>query len=292
MSLATRFAVFVLLLAPLPLVAGGKAVIEVGQGSDRAHMQVEYDDAGALRMEAGQLGHSYTLLRDGNLYSVTDQPGQPPRVIDMAAMMRLAGNMAATVNHDPLGATDEVAAITRLHDTGRTETVAGIQGRVHQLTYTDEAGSQETVELVLSDDRRVRDMQRAMQAMGLVMARAIGQVDAAEANLLQERLDDTGQGMLRYGDQYRLVEVSGQTPPASRFQLPAEPMAIPGMEMLGRMDGAEREPRQPGLVDEKIQRQPQRVENRTEREVDRASDRAVDKAVDRAVKGLKGLFGG
>lgn len=295
MSPTTKFTLIALLLAPLQALAGGKAVIEMGDGGERARMQVEYDDAGALRMGVEQTPHSYTLLRDGSLYSVTAQPGQPPRVIDMAAMIRLAGSMAATAGHDPFSAAGEVASITRLEHTGRSESVAGIRGEVHRLTYTDDQGREHTEELVLSDDPRVREMQQAMQAMGMVMARALDQADLAEGNLLQHRLDDAGQGLLRYGDQYRLVEVSSQAPPAARFELPAEPMAMNGLDMFAGLGGSGNDAAtrdEPGLVEEKVDRQQRRVENRTEREVDRATDRAVDKAVDRAIDGLKGLFGG
>jgi hypothetical protein len=274
--------------------AGGKAVVEAGEGSDKQQVTYEFDGA-LLRMDVPQQQGNYMIMRDGKIYSVTEQNGQP-MVIDMAGMGKMLGGMAqqsmASVNQD-------VDQFVSLGDTGRTETIAGINGKVHVLTYVDD-GEQKTEEIVLSNDKNLRDMSDSMMLMSETMARAFGVELPDGSKRMTTELK--GKGVLRFGNQYRLVSLSGSTPSASRFKLPAEPQQMPDLGNLfsggaaanvdaGASGSANTGGSNPlgDLFGQKAERQQQRVEGRADQEVDQATDKAVDKVLDKA---FEKLFGG
>ncbi|MES0873901.1 hypothetical protein [Sinimarinibacterium thermocellulolyticum] len=274
--------------------AGGKAVVEAGEGSDKQRITYEFDGA-LLRMDVPQQDGNYMIMRDGKIYSVTEQNGQP-MVIDMSGMGKMLGGIAqqsmASVNQD-------VDQFISLSDTGRTETVAGISGKVHVLTYVDD-GERKTEEIVLSNDKNLREMSDSMMLVSETMAKAFGvQIPEGSKRMSAEL---KGQGVLRFGTQYKLVSLSGSTPPPSRFTLPAQPQQMPDLGSLfsggaaanadaGAAGAANTGGGNPlgGLFGQKAQRQQERVEDRANQEVDQATDEAVDKVLDKA---FEKLFGG
>lgn len=276
--------------------AGGKAVVEAGDGSDKTQISYEFDGA-LLRMDVPKQPGSYMIMRDGKIYSVTEQNGQP-MVIDMAGMGKMLGGMAqnqmASIDQD-------VDQFVSLNDTGRTETVAGIKGKVHVLTYVDD-GERKTEEIVLSNDKSLREMSEAMLRMSETMAKAFGVQVPEGSKRMGTEIMGKGNGVLRFGNHYKLVSISDSTPSASRFKLPAEPQQIPDLGSLfsggaaANMDAGASGSASTGggnpladLFGQKAQRQQQRVEGRTDQQVDQATDKAVDKVLDKA---FEKLFGG
>lgn len=264
---------FMAALAAAPAYAGGKAVLETGNGRDRTQSTLEYDGS-RLRMDvAGEPG-AYVLLRDGKVYSVIARDGQPT-VLDMQGMGTMFGGAGAA------GFEREVQTFVSLDDTGRSETVAGIAGRVHVLRYTDRQGRTQREEIVLARDARLREMTESMLQLG----RSLAASPAPEAATARERLSaeiiGKGQGVLRYGADYRLVSISGDTPPSARFALPAAPVQMPTIAGTGGGAGP-----LGAILGRKAERQQQRVEDRADQEVDGATDRAVDKVLDQAFKKL------
>ncbi|HEY0973258.1 MAG TPA: hypothetical protein VGE57_02050 [Solimonas sp.] len=288
-------------LAPLllaaPVWAGGVATIESGDDGQTFKTRVEYEGSHRLRIEAPEQG-GYLLVRDGKAYSVVTQGGQT-MVIDMAGMMQMVGGMAQQ-NQDPMGGGD-VHEFVSLSDAGRSETVAGISGRVHTLTYADKSGKRHTETMVLSKDARARDLTMALTAMGEIMARNAKVPETAGSKRLHGEILGNGQGVLRYGTAFRVVSFDGGKPAAARFELPAQPMQMPN---FGGAAGAAASGNGAGtsagasagigggalgdLFGQKTQRQQQRVEDRTNQEVDQATDSAIDKALDKAFDKLFG----
>ncbi|WP_043769340.1 hypothetical protein [Algiphilus aromaticivorans] len=196
-----------LTLTSFSAIAGGWARI----ASEGENMKLEYGDA-ALRMSVGGQGEdAYLLIRDGKIYSVTGGV-----VIDATSMMERFGNKTKTPG-------DSLARFHGLEATGRNETVAGISGEVHVLDFTDHNGRRQQKEVVLSDDQRVVEMQRAFLRMTKTMADAAG-TDTAGAADFEAALGS--RGVLRMGNEMRVAEISGDDPGSARLELPSKPMSF------------------------------------------------------------------
>lgn len=89
-----------------------------------------------------------------------------------------------------------------LDDTGRSETVAGIGGRVYLLSYRDAAGERRREHLVLSADGRARELAWALQRLTVAAAAAPTGARQLAAELQTRKL-----GPLRLGERWRVVEL-------------------------------------------------------------------------------------
>lgn len=261
MNHKTTGALVALVLATAPWAAqAGKATVQATDDSGKSmNMDFEYRGDNQLRMSVPQQQGGYMLVDGDAVYSVTQQNGQP-------MVMRLDKLLSTSGMQAPALPGGDVEGVSKMENTGRTETVAGIQGEVWTMTYTDADGQTRTDEVVVSDDRRAVAFSQALTGMGQAMAKAAGQ--PAQDDPLARQME--GKGMLRMGSQMRVTALSDADPAASRFALPAEPMEIPGIGSLGGMFGKQAE------------RQQQRTESRTESETNNAVDNAVDKVLDKA----------
>lgn len=195
--------IFIVLVTLMPLTAsaGGTAIIEGGG-------KIAWLDANTSRMDMEDQ-HGYMILRDGKAYMITTEGGQP-RVIDMGGITKMMrGITGKAKNHEGIS----TISVVGIKKTGVSETVAGIKGRVYRAMITDANGKTESKEMVLTDDPLVVEMTQAY--MGSMQKMFGGDI---MANLPR---DD--RGMLRVGNDYRLQSISNKTPPASEFELPAEP---------------------------------------------------------------------
>ena len=132
-------------LVPGVAWAGGTAHF-VSEGTT---VIVEFDGAGAMRIEEVGQTDAYMIMREGKLYSVASQDGNPI-VIEMGGAMAMVQAMGgkSLFNH---GAEEVIS----FRDTGRNETVAGLSGPVYEMTFFDEAGNRATETMVLSKDATV-----------------------------------------------------------------------------------------------------------------------------------------
>ncbi len=219
-----RRVLMVVLLLPCAAFAGGKAslvmdhvpVPAAGQpmGREANAATVTWDDDDAVRMDMkGQ--DSYLLMRDGNVYSVSQSRGGA-QVMELSVIMKMMQSMGRTGtkagNKNPFGSVDSVSA------TGATETVAGIEGRVYHMTWTDGDGSRQSGDAVLTDDALVVAMTRAYIGM------LAGMAGEDTTRAFQNALPGKDRGLLRIGDQFRVGSIRRAEPSASTFTLPAKPM--------------------------------------------------------------------
>lgn len=213
-----------LVLASTPAAwAGGTAVIQ-GAASNES-ISLEYE-AGKIRLEGGpgMAAAGYMLVDEGRAYAVSLEGGQP-RVIDMAVMGKMMGVMAG-MGGQQLSISDLVGEIIDLRPLNRTETLAGISGQLYSLKYKAGQGQVRSDELVLSSDPRALELTRALLQLERSMAQMVGQTAAPDAVVEALQLG-SAQGILRFGNDMRLVSLSDASPDASRFQLPAEPTVMP-----------------------------------------------------------------
>lgn len=263
-----------------PLTWAGQAEV-VNTGG--AVSQLEYRGEDFLRISDKSNG--YMLHRQGKLFVVSGEPGNET-VMDASSMMRMAGGSMQK-------GLSNVGQIQSLKKTARSETVAGIRGEVWTLVQTDSKGRTKTTELVMSADKRVREFRDAMFAFSRTMLVSSGK-DSADADEMIAELKKRGRGVLRFGDEMTVRSIDGNKVAMERFDLPAEPMAMPSFFSSG--DGEANSKKSGGamsslgsLFGKKAKRQQDRAEERTEDEVDDATDQAVDKALDKA---FEKLFGG
>lgn len=216
-----------LLLAAVPTVAfaGGTATLQTGAegGRHSVMMNIAWQNEQTFRMQAeGQ--PAYFIVRDGKAYSVSMHNGQP-MVMDMGAMMSMMRGQGG----GPAGANrPTIPEPGSFEATGKTETVAGVKGRVYRVQWTDEDGRRRTQDVVLTDDPVVVEMTRAY--FGAIGSMFGGDDPQRFADAMPG--DDTG--MLRAGDDFRVTAISGENPPDSRFELPAPPMDLQQMMGGGR----------------------------------------------------------
>ncbi|MFV8816685.1 hypothetical protein [Haliea sp. E17] len=292
MKIRAFFTFLLAVLVPFAANAGGSAIIDSGRGGTE-QMRLEYDES-LVRMGMPGQADNYMILRDGQMYSVISQDGKP-MVIAMNSMMRKIGGMAGQQNM--LG-DDDLHKFVSLAPTGSSEQVAGISGKVYRLTYIDNGGKQRTETLVLSRDKRAREMTRAFMQMSTTMMEAMQTPQPEGREKFESVMDD--QGMLRYGDSFQVVSFGDGTPSAARFELPAKPTELPdfGINFGGGNvassgssgsqapadSGAEGEEKSGFLgkiFGDKAERQQDRQENRADNAIDSATDKAVDKALDK-----------
>lgn len=204
-----------LLFLPLMSLAGGNAALRAESGSGGTDINISWSGDGKLRMETGN-SPGYFIVRDGKAYMVMQQGGRT-LVMDLASMMKMAAGQAGGM---PSG--DTFGRVESIEATGATETVAGIEGRVYQVTWTDADGKRRTGEVVLTDNPLVAEMTDAYLS-------AVQAMSGAETGAYQQALPEGERGLLRSGDDFRLESISGATPSAGTFELPAEPMKLPNM---------------------------------------------------------------
>lgn len=253
---------------------------------------IEYRDGGFMRMGTGN--DAYMLVRGDKLYMVNGAPGQE-MVIDASGVLGMIGSMVP----DTGTSASEVGSVEK---TGRRETVAGIDGEVWVISYTDGDGNLQSEEVVVSRDARAAEFRQAMEDFSRAMLTAMGQ-DPESLDAMDDTFRDEGVGMLRFGDTMKVVNLSNDSVSESRFELPAEPTDLAGLAggFGGAASGDTSAPApadsqgQGGIFggignifSRQAERQQERQEDRAEREAQGAVDRAADSAADRV---LDRLFG-
>lgn len=214
-----HFLTGLLLAASLPALADGQATLESRSAQGSATMEVQWagDD---LRMDFPQQAQAgFMLLTDGKGYMVSQMQGQT-LVMDMAMLKDMAEGMggeqaAAGLTHQQADRVDALEA------TGVEETIAGVEGEVYRLQWTDKAGTAHDDELVLSDDTRVRELMAAFHAYQQTIT------DAPDP--IAMHLEERGLGMLRFGDRFRIATLSDASPDPSVFVLPEDAMTFEDM---------------------------------------------------------------
>ena len=283
-------------VVPLTAWAGGKVVLDVGTDgtSERNSMEFEFD-GNRMRMNIPSTSDTsaYMLLRDGQAFTVINQGGQP-MVMDMSTVGQMLGGMM----DQSVNVGSEVNGLFSLEDTGRSETVAGIAGRVFMASYTDADGRSQTDEIVIGNHPQLREFSQTMSEWARTIASSFGN-DAANMSHDESMalVYGKGDGILRFGDSYRVASVSDVSIVSSRFELPANSQQMPNLGgLISGQGGQEPAAEQGGglggmfggmlgrQAERQAERQQNKAENRTEREVDGAVDRAFNRALD-------GLFG-
>ncbi len=197
------------------------AVFDAGSGMG---VTIEYRDDNHVRMRSPDGG--YLVITEGRGYMVSGSPGQwmVLSMDDFAAMAQQAG-----ISGTDIDTADDQGNYT-LRDTGRTETIAGIQGQVHEVIVSDGWGEERVSEVVLSSHEDAVAAYRGMMAVVRVLGEMAGQQGLDGMMQTQYGLDN--RAILRADGDWRLTSVQRGSIPDSSFTLPAEPTEIPGLAGL------------------------------------------------------------
>jgi hypothetical protein len=216
------------LLLPGVVLAGGKAIMEATGKRQGETMDVEMTitwSAQHTRMDLSSQPGTYMILRDNKSYTVTNQGGRV-MVFNMAQLGQMAPGGGGGQKDTAMGP-DSVASLESMEPTGSTETVAGIEGEVYRVKWTDTRGKSHDDMAVLSDEAVVVGLMEAFQ-------RYVDGVGTGASDPLSQAVVDRGMGMLRFGDRMEVTSIEAMEPPATTFELPAEPMDLNKMMQRGR----------------------------------------------------------
>ncbi|MFZ5491234.1 MAG: hypothetical protein ACOY6E_01875 [Pseudomonadota bacterium] len=198
-------------LAAAPAFADLTAVYDLGGGDQ---LRVEYLDAANFRI--GTDAENYQLMLDGRLYAVAQ--GQVIDVEKVSRQIRAVG--ADTFLAGLLGdATSDVPTDISVRALGRQETVAGYTGDVYEAVARTSNGEQRA-ELVVTDDANLKAVQDALMKVAKDAVAAVGAESSAYTRPLQQVEQQGLGGLLRYGEDLRLVSLDHTPIPAGRIRLP------------------------------------------------------------------------
>ena len=198
-------------LLAVPAWADITAVYAMAGGDE---LRVEYRDAGNFRV--GTDADHYQLMLDGHLYAVAQ--GQVIDVEKISRQIRAVG--ADTFLAGLLGdATSDVPTDVSMRPVGRQETVAGYRGEVYEaLTRT--SNGEQRAELVVADDAELQAVQDALMKVARDAVAAVGANASPYAKPLEQVEQQRLGGLLRYGEDLRLVSLDRAPIAAGRLALP------------------------------------------------------------------------
>lgn len=203
------FAAAALLAAPA--WADITAVYAMAGGDE---LRVEYRDVGNFRV--GTDADHYQLMLDGRLYAVAQ--GQVIDVEKISRQIRAVG--ADTFLAGLLGdATSDVPTDVSVRALGRQETVAGYKGEVYEALARTSNGEQRA-ELVVTDNAELKAVQDALMKVAKDAVAAVGANASPYAKPLEQVEQQRLGGLLRYGDDLRLVSLDRAPIAAGRIELP------------------------------------------------------------------------
>jgi hypothetical protein len=198
-------------LLTVPAWADVTAVYAMAGGDQ---LRVEYRDAGNFRVGMG--ADNYQLMLDGHLYAVAE--GQVIDVEKISRQIRAVG--ADTFLAGLLGdATSDVPTEVSVRPLGRQETVAGYQGEVYEALARTSNGEQRA-ELVVTDNAELQAVQDALMKVAKQAVAAVGAKSSPYAKPLEQVEQQRLGGLLRYGEDLRLVSLDHEPIAGGRIALP------------------------------------------------------------------------
>lgn len=200
-----------LFLGQLAQAAGEAELLTSDQLSGaQERIQVLWDDE-HLKMEFPGSEDGYMIARADGVYTVVNSPaGQI--VMDLGAMSQMHGGEQHEFTED------YAQSVERFEDTGQTRSIAGIEGAIYEVSWTDYDGDSRHTKAVLTDNDLVFSLTQAMQYLSVL--------DEQREDALAERVLGQGLGVLAFGDDYELASIRSANHASGTFELPRAPMDI------------------------------------------------------------------
>ncbi len=189
------------------------AVYKITSRDGNGSQTIKYLDKQHVRIDmTSGTNQKISMLKLGNkVYSINGKVVQDMSQLSklMAAMGR--GNKGSHKKQPPI----------KYKDTGKTETIAGITGKVYRFV---ENGKRH--EIVLG---RSQDLQNAMLGLIDIMKSASSVMPDDAMKRMQQDASIKNMAMLRLDNVVRLQSIKTTSIPASTFKLPAEPQQMEGL---------------------------------------------------------------
>lgn len=212
-----RFAIFLILLA-CPALAHAGDIVATYQYQDGNTVVMSTRDAAHVRMDTGP--DHYMLLKDNKVYAVTKSDGQW-QYMDMDRMTG-AGSMFGQS-----AATDIENMDVRYTKTARREKIAGYTGTVYEAEVSDKGKLVRRDEVVMSTHSDIKRANQGWMALARRMSRSMGQESAQALKAVCDDAVAKGYGgVLRYGDEMRLIALKKASLDASSYELPSGSRAV------------------------------------------------------------------
>jgi hypothetical protein len=244
-------------------------------------MTIYYKNDDNIRIAVGH--GTYMLVTADKVYSVTNNDGKV-MVMDMDQVGQFAkqfeGMSPKVENAHPAPSSKPT-----FKKTGRTETIAGYEGDVYEVT-TDGR----TDQFVASRNKDVVALNNAFFQMAKRMSQTLGQNRAEEldSTMRMAEAEKMG-GMLRFGDDMVLQSLTKQDMGSDFYKLPAgaQPQEMPDMDNIMKQAEAARAQNEAAM---------QKKQDNVAKEMgDEASDAARDETKkqirDGVQSAIRGLFG-
>ncbi|MEE4252033.1 MAG: hypothetical protein V2I38_15710 [Alcanivoracaceae bacterium] len=208
MKIRSSIIALVGVLVMAPALADVTAVYQLDR---KNQMTVSVRDQNQIRMDVAK--DMFMLLKGNKTYSVRKE-GSGWVAMDMDEIAKMSGGFAGMPMGDD-SYEDDGQAQGSFRDTGRSETVAGYQGKVYEVI--DEEG--ERTEVVLSNHK---DLTAITQGMARFGAQTASNMGFAGAGAVPDLSDIAGgyTGLLRQGKDMKLVSVDKSAKGSGYFDLP------------------------------------------------------------------------
>jgi len=183
------------------------------QSGASAKYKIEYRDDRNFRVSFTQGG---AMMVKGKYY-VLQQLGDKTYAMDKAAIRRMMTKYKTKDSHR----TKTILPKVSFTDLKKSETVAGIRGQLFKVKSTYADGQIKEEIAVLSEDKRVVNLQRAMVILaeeGRKMMQELGQ--QAQPNPFDTMGEFKKKGVLRYGQIIKLLAIDNRTIASKRFVRP------------------------------------------------------------------------
>ncbi len=174
--------------------------------ADKQHVRMDMTDA---------MKNKTSMLKLGDkVYAITGEVVQ-----DLSQLSR----MMAALGKGNKGRHKTQTSI-KYKDTGKTETIAGITGKVYRFVENGRSH-----EVVLGQNK---DLQNAVLGMVAITKAATGMMLFDSMNRIQQDISVKSMALLRLDDRVRLKSMNTRSIPASSFKLPAKPQQMGGVGNL------------------------------------------------------------
>jgi len=176
---------------------------------------IRYADQQHVRVDMTNAINQTSMLKlDDKVYAIT---GKVVQDMNQLASMMASMGMGKKERH-------KTPSPVNYEDTGRTETIAGIRGKVYR--FVEKGRSHE---VVLGQNK---DLQDAVRGVVAITKAATGMMPFDSTNLIQQDASLRNMAMLRLDDVVRLQSINTNSVPDSTFELPAKPQRMGGIGEL------------------------------------------------------------
>lgn len=211
----------VLLALVLPALAQADLVGHYKLGS-QSNVVVYYHDDQHIRVETP--GKGYMLITGDKMYTVVKRKGQT-MVMDLQKMGQALKQYQQERQKQP--EKQQKPGKVTIKNTGKTETVAGFKGVVHEVTYDGH-----TTRMVLTRNPEVTQMTQAFMGSMLKMGQMLTNKTNMDSHKVLQKIEKSGYGgLLKQQAGFELESLKHADKPASYYTLPkdAQMMQVPNL---------------------------------------------------------------